>query len=664
MKRLFSIISTVMLLLAPEFVSGGQMMTGDAVFRKGENGVHTYRIPAIVQTKAGTVLAFAEARHNSGSDTGDIDLVLKRSTDGGKTWGPIITVWDDAENVCGNPSPVVDRVSGRIILLSTWNNGKDPEKKIHARESIDTRRVFCMYSDDDGLTWSKPKEITRSTKKGGWTWYATGPCHAIQLTSGRIVVPCDHGSFIDSKTSVSGSHVIYSDNGGKTWKLGGILNVGNESTVTELADGSVMLNMRTDRAGREEHGYGRLVAVSHDKGKTFGEPYYDNGLIEPVCNASIINYNTDGTPGEKLLFSNPETKNKRRNMTIRMSRDSGKYWERVCTLTEGPAAYSDLMIFPDGDMGILYECGETNPYETITFARIPAKTFNPEADKTVLLYPEGQDTDKGIVENGETVTLGPGESNGITEAETRNKYGNVSLVGDKARMEFYFPEKPNGQMVVVCPGGGYSTVCAIKEGEDVAKWMNKRGVTVCVVVYRLPNGHAKVPLTDVQNAFRYCRKHAAEWGISQIGIMGFSAGGHLAASASVLFTDSITRPDFSVLIYPVIDLAHHEGTRKELVGDDNMLKEKYSLQNQIGEDTPRTFIALCQDDKVVNPKSSLLYYNSLLDKGIKAEMYIFPTGGHGWGFLNEEIAGRKDGLAGYRNIFGECLGKFLDEVKK
>ena len=110
MKRLFSIISTVMLLLAPEFVSGGQMMTGDAVFRKGENGVHTYRIPAIVQTKAGTVLAFAEARHNSGSDTGDIDLVLKRSTDGGKTWGPIITVWDDAENVCGNPSPVVDRV--------------------------------------------------------------------------------------------------------------------------------------------------------------------------------------------------------------------------------------------------------------------------------------------------------------------------------------------------------------------------------------------------------------------------------------------------------------------------------------------------------------------------------------------------------------------------
>lgn len=654
----------VMLLLAPEFISGGQMMTGNAVFRKGENGIHTYRIPAIVQTKNGTILAFAEARHNSGSDTGDIDLVLKRSTDGGMTWEPIITVWDDAENVCGNPSPVVDRETGRIILLSTWNNGKDPEKKIHSKESMDTRRVFCIYSDDDGLTWSKPKEITRSTKKSKWTWYATGPCHAIQLTSGRIVVPCDHGNFIDRKTSVSASHVFYSDNGGKSWKLGGILEAGNESTVVELADGSVMLNMRTERSGREEHGYGRLVAISHDQGKSFGKPYYDNGLIEPVCNASIINYNTDGKPTEKLLFSNPESKNKRKNMTLRMSRDSGQYWERVCTLTEGPAAYSDLVVFNNGDVGILYECGKNNPYETITFARIPAKTVNPEADKVVLLYPEGQDKDRGIIENGKAVTQGPGDSNGITKKEIRNKYGNVSLVGDKARMEFYFPEKPNGQMVIVCPGGGYSTVCTIKEGEDVAKWMNKRGITVCVVVYRLPNGHHSTPLTDVQNTLRYCRKHAEEWGITQIGIMGFSAGGHLAACASVFPSDSVTRPDFSVLIYPVIDLAHHNGTRKELVGDDTFLKERYSLQNHVSENTPRTFLALCQDDKVVNPKSSLMYYNSLLDRGIEAEIYIFPSGGHGWGFLNEELAGRKDGLAKYRDIFGECLEIFLADVKK
>lgn len=664
MKRMLVCFSMVICLLAAEFVSGGQPMAGEIIFRKGENGIHTYRIPAIVQTSAGTILAFAEARHNSGSDTGDIDLVLKRSTDGGKTWGPVITVWDDKDNVCGNPSPVVDRSTGRIILLSTWNNGKDSEKEINTKKSIDSRKVFFSYSDDDGLTWSTPKEITRSTKRKGWTWYATGPCHATQLTSGRIVVPCDHGEFTKEGTSVSGSHVIYSDNGGKTWRIGGVLNVGNESTVTELENGRVMLNMRTERTGREEHGYGRLVAVSDDQGRTFGEPYYDNGLIEPVCNASIINYSTDGKPGSKLLFSNPETKNKRRNMTIRMSRDSGRYWERVCTLTEGPAAYSDLMVFPDGDVGILYECGEKSPYETITFSRIPAKAFNPEADTTVLLYPKGQNQDIGIVENGEALTLGPGESNGITEKETRNRYGNISLVGDNARMEFYFPEKPNGQMVVVCPGGGYSTVCAIKEGEDVAKWMNRRGIAVCVVVYRLPNGHHSVPLTDVQNAFRYCRRHSKEWGISQIGIMGFSAGGHLAASASVFFTDNVTRPDFSVLVYPVIDLDHHEGTRKELVGENAALKERYSLENQVTPTTPRTFLALCQDDKVVNPKSSLMYYNSLLEKGIKAEMYLFPDGGHGWGFLNEELAGRKDGLGDYREIFGECLERFLADVRR
>ena len=140
------------------------------LFSAGDGGVHTYRIPAIVQTQGGVLLAFAEARHNSRSDTGDIDLVVRRSTDGGRTWGETITVWDDGGNVCGNPCPVVDRRTGRVLLLSTWNNGKDPEKDIHARTSIDTRRVFLLYSDDEGLTWSAPREITASAKKKAWTW--------------------------------------------------------------------------------------------------------------------------------------------------------------------------------------------------------------------------------------------------------------------------------------------------------------------------------------------------------------------------------------------------------------------------------------------------------------------------------------------------------------
>ena len=634
------------------------------LFSAGDGGVHTYRIPAIVQTQGGVLLAFAEARHNSRSDTGDIDLVVRRSTDGGRTWGEIITVWDDGGNVCGNPCPVVDRRTGRVLLLSTWNNGKDPEKDIHARTSIDTRRVFLLYSDDEGLTWSAPREITASAKKKAWTWYATGPCHATQLVSGRIVIPCDHGNFKDGKSDGTTSHLIYSDNGGKTWKLGGDPGVGNESTVTELPGGDVLLNMRGARPkDRKSLGYARWAAVSHDGGKTFDEPYLEKGLVEPVCNASIINYNTDGTPTAKLLFSNPSDTTRRRNMVLHLSNDAGKTWEKAAVLTTGHAAYSDLVVLSDGDVGILYECGEKGPYERITFARIPAALVHPEGQCEVLLYPKGQDVDEGIVENGVAVTLGPGESNGVDRMETKDASGNLRQIGDGARMEFFFPEHPNGQMVISCPGGGYGTVCARKEGQDLAHWMNRLGITVCVVKYRLPYGHSTVPLTDVQNAFRYCRYHAGEWGIDQIGIIGFSAGGHLAASASTMFTDDVTRPDFSILIYPVIDLDHHKGTCRSLVGSDAALKEKYSLQHAVTREVPPTLLALCADDRVVDPRSSLLYFEALLSNQVPAEMYIYPSGGHGWGFHNEELQVR-DALGPYRQDFLDRLQDFLQRMKQ
>ncbi|MCF0175602.1 MAG: alpha/beta hydrolase [Bacteroidales bacterium] len=283
----------------------------------------------------------------------------------------------------------------------------------------------------------------------------------------------------------------------------------------------------------------------------------------------------------------------------------------------------------------------------------------------ILLYPQGQDVDMGIVENGTAVTLGPGCSNGFTQPEEVNEWGNVSHVGDRARIQLFFPEHPNGQMVVVCPGGGYSTVCATKEGYDVAKWMTRKGISVCVVVYRLPNGRTQAPLTDVQNAFRYCRAHAQDWGVSQIGVMGFSAGGHLAAMASNLFVDEITRPDFSVLIYPVIDLRDHEGTCLSLVGEDAARREEYSMQHRVSARTPRTFMALSQNDKVVAIRSSLDYFDALKAAGVCPEMYIFPTGGHGYGFLQEEKGGRKDAIGpDYRPLFMECLSCFLENVKK
>ncbi len=342
------------------------------VFSKWDNGVETYRIPAIVQAQDGSIVAFCEARHDGIDDIGDIDIVARRSTDGGLTWGETIMVWDDANgDVCQNPSPVVVRETGRILLLATWNKITDRESAIHARQSVDTRRVYLLYSDDNGQTWSEPREITSSVKLEDWTWYATGPCHATQLQTGehkgRIVVPCNHGEFGNWTLG----HVIYSDDGGETWGIGGVAGSGNESTVTELANGDVMLNMR----GRRSDGGFRRVAVSHDGGSTFDEPYHDEGLEEPVCNASIINYTLDGIPTETLLFSNPPSKVERECMTIKRSKDSGLTWEPVYQLSDLPGAYSDLLVLPDGSVAILYETGVEDAYERIDFVRIPASHF-------------------------------------------------------------------------------------------------------------------------------------------------------------------------------------------------------------------------------------------------------------------------------------------------
>ena len=311
----------------------------------------------------------------------------------------------------------------------------------------------------------------------------------------------------------------------------------------------------------------------------------------------------------------------------------------------------------------------------------PATKLRP--NMTLALYPEGQKVNKGIEENGKTITLGPGESNKIAEPEEMKASGTMSKVGDNARIDIYLPKKPNGQMIVVCPGGGYKNLSTFNEGAYVADWLIKRGISVCVVKYRLPNGHWNVPLNDVQNAFRYCRAHAQEWGVNQIGVMGFSAGGHLAASASTLFVDTVTRPDFSVLIYPVItmDLAlTHKGTHDNLIGkeskwlDENLpvkdylvkkakyeeLMYHYSLQNNVSADTPPTFLALSTGDNVVAPENSFLYYDALVAHNVPALIYVYPYGGHGWGFTTPEFG--KDKLGAWRPVFFQSLEIWLNEV--
>ncbi|PIF05323.1 MAG: exo-alpha-sialidase [Draconibacterium sp.] len=338
------------------------------LFQSGMEGYNTFRIPALVTTTSGRILAFAEGRVNGRSDTGNIDLVMKYSDNDGKSWSPLIVVWDDGENVCGNPAPVVDTQTGDIYLLMTWNLGQDHEHQIIDGESKDTRRVFVSHSSDNGESWSIPLEITPSVKKFNWTWYATGPCHGIQLNSkkyrGRLVIPCDH---IEAGTKKYYSHTIYSDDHGKSWHLGGTTpqDQVNECTVAELADGRLLLNMRNyDRTQKV-----RKQSYSSDGGVTWGDIQPIVNLPEPICQASILSIKN----GNKLLFLNPASSDSRTNMTLKVSSNNGKTWKIIRVLHEGPSAYSDLVLGKHKKLYCLYEAGIDSPYEGIVFESVIIK---------------------------------------------------------------------------------------------------------------------------------------------------------------------------------------------------------------------------------------------------------------------------------------------------
>ena len=339
------------------------------VFTAGQDGYHTYRIPSITISNKGTLLAFAEARKEGRGDAGNIDLVLKRSHDGGKTWGEQQLVWDDAEHTCGNPCPVVDQATGDIILLLTWNRGDDHENKIKAGTAKDIRRVFVTRSKDDGITWEKPVDITASAKDKEWRWYATGPGVGIQMREGklkgRLVIPCDYST----PTGEYRSHSIHSDDGGKTWATGGTIgpNV-NECQVVELPGGKLMMNLRN--YAKAPNAKRRAISMSDDGGATWAPVTYDATLIESICQASIIRLNhAAGAEQGVLLFSNPASEKSRDHMTVRLSRDGGKTWPVSKVLFEGPAAYSNLIELPDGSLACFYERGVKHAYETMVFHR-------------------------------------------------------------------------------------------------------------------------------------------------------------------------------------------------------------------------------------------------------------------------------------------------------
>jgi sialidase-1 len=370
MRALHPILVSLILAVSQVTAATEPAIMSINVFVAGRDGYHTYRIPSLVVTTQGTLLAFAEGRREGSSDAGNIDVLLKRSRNGGRTWEPAQTVWDDDANTCGNPCAVVDRESGVVWLLLTWNRGDDTEAEIIAQGSRDTRRVFATHSRDDGVTWARPREITGAVKPAGWTWYATGPGAGIQIERGprrgRLVIPCDH---IEADTGHYYSHVIYSDDRGATWRLGGSTprHQVNECEVVELTGNRLLLNMRNyDRAQNT-----RQQAISADGGLTWEHQRHVPELIEPICQASIRRFSWPEAeqPGV-ILFCNPASA-RRERLTLRASRDDGDTWPVSRLLDERPSAYSCLAVLPGGDVGILYEAGANSPYENLVFARCP-----------------------------------------------------------------------------------------------------------------------------------------------------------------------------------------------------------------------------------------------------------------------------------------------------
>lgn len=324
-----------------------------------ETSDHPYsslRIPALAVTQKGTLLAFAAGRIDSGSDWADMDLVMRRSVDGGNTWQALQVVAErEGKTPVDNPTPIV---------------GKDGT--VHLIYQRDYARAFYTSSTDDGKTWSAAKDITgvfdAFKDEYDWKVLAPGPGHSIQLTSGRLIVPVwladsdvetPHRSHRPSRIAT-----IYSDDNGITWQRGALIpdvpgfTNPSETMAVELSDGRVMLNIRNESTERR-----RGVSYSDDGISGWTAPEYVDELFEPICMATIVRVDNPGV-SPYLLFVNPDSKDipkhPRRNLTIKLSADEGKTWSVARVLNEGVSGYSDLAMGPDGTVYCLYETRKEN----------------------------------------------------------------------------------------------------------------------------------------------------------------------------------------------------------------------------------------------------------------------------------------------------------------
>ena len=330
----------------------------------GMEGVHSFRIPGLVTTPKGTLLAVYDIRHKSSVDLqGDIDVGLSRSTDQGKTWSEMKTIIDmgsygglpEDQNGVGDPAILVDPQTGHIWVIALWAHGKPGVMIWNSSKPglnpEETGQLVLVKSEDDGLTWSDPVNITTQVKDPKWNLFFNGPGKGIAMNDGTLIFPAQYRD----EEGMPYSTIISSQDKGKTWAVGsGAKSNTTEAQVVELSDRSLMLNMRDNRGGA------RSVSVTSDLGKNWTEHSSSrSALIEPVCMASIISHPTR----DLLLFSNPAATDGRHNMTIKVSEDEGKTWSNTnqLLLDEGSGwGYSCLTIVDEGLVGIVYESSVAN----------------------------------------------------------------------------------------------------------------------------------------------------------------------------------------------------------------------------------------------------------------------------------------------------------------